>query len=66
MYFKAEQNEEGEYLRADGVRYLLQQCRRVRPADSWEEFPSLEECLTAWRLTYAPIETEEAPESVLS
>lgn len=54
MYFKAEQEDKGDYTREDGVKFELQQARRVRPADGWTEFESLEECLASWGLTYAP------------
>lgn len=55
MYFKQEIYDDGEYVRKDGARVMLQQCRRVRPATGWAVFETLEECLTAWHLTYAPI-----------
>lgn len=55
MYFKKDEEERGDYLRTDGVRFVLQQARRVRPADDWTVFESLEACLAAWELTYAPL-----------
>lgn len=62
MYFKAEENEYGEYLRADGKRCVLQQCRRVRPQDGWTVFDNIEECLTTWGLKYTPADdTPDAP-----
>lgn len=54
MYFRKDEDESGEYLRADGARFALQQARRVRPADGWTVFGTLEECLAAWELQLKP------------
>lgn len=54
MYFKAEQQENGEYIRHDGVRFALLKARRVRPADGWSDFDTLDDCLEAWGLIYNP------------
>lgn len=59
MYFRKEENADGEYLAKDGVRFTLQQARRVRPAEGWTVFETQEDCLTAWGLS----EQEAAKES---
>lgn len=47
--------EDGEYVDADGVRYCLEWCRRVRPAEGWTEFETPEKCLEIWGLTCEPL-----------
>lgn len=51
MYFRKEEDADGVYLSKDGVRFSLQQARRVRPAAGWTVFETLEDCLTAWGLS---------------
>lgn len=55
MYFKTEENEQGDYCRETGKRFSLHQCRRVRPAHGWALFETLEEYLAAQGLRYAPV-----------
>lgn len=63
MYFKTEQDDDGDFLRTDGVRFALQRARRVRPATGWTVFETPEECLEAWGVTYSPLtpSKEETP-----
>lgn len=55
MYFKTEENEQGDYCHETGRRFSLQQCRRVRPADGWVIFETLEDFLAAQGLRYNPV-----------
>lgn len=55
MYFRTEENENGEYLRSDGERLALYEAHRVRPSDGWTVFNSRSECLAAWELVYSPL-----------
>lgn len=54
-------DESGDYLTGDGKRCTLLCCRRIRTSagvnEGWTHFATFEECLAAWRLTYAPQQT---------
>lgn len=58
MYFKAEEDEGGAYQDENGTCFSLQQARRVRPANGWTRFDSLEECLAAWKIRRLRTDTD--------
>lgn len=65
MYFKAEKTEEGDYTSKEGTRFVLRHARRVRPADGWTVFETLEMCLNAWGLIYNPSCSPEQSNSIM-
>lgn len=55
MYFQRLDDAYGDYTDKGGERCSVLQARRVRPADGWMVFETLDECLAAWELTYDPL-----------
>lgn len=62
MYYSHYKNETGEYVNAYGVRYSLMAVPSAG-GQLWTWFDSIDDCLTAWGLTYDPL-PEPATEPV--
>lgn len=62
-YYLKEQEPNGSYVDAEGVRYALYTCRRHADERGvnvgWEAFESMEACLAAWGLRYEPLPEQE-------
>lgn len=45
---------DGDYIDAEGTRWMVNSCRRIRTTEGvnvgWTEFPSLDTALKAWGL----------------
>ncbi len=54
MIYRKQEQADGEYTDAEGSRWAVDCCRRVRTPEGvnvgWTEFPSLDAALAAWGL----------------
>lgn len=62
-HYQLHDNPQGAYIRQDGLRCDLLCVGNIRTAQGlnvgWAPFASLEDCLTAWGLTYQPYSGSE-------
>lgn len=59
MIYCKTQQADGDYEDAEGTRWAVDCCRRIRTPEGvnvgWTEFPSLEAALEAWELHARPL-----------
>lgn len=59
MIYRKKEQIDGEYVDAEGTRWAVDCCRRIRTTDGvnvgWTEFPSLDDALEAWGLHAQPL-----------
>lgn len=64
MIYRRTEAAQGSYVDADGARWNVECCRRIRTREGvdagWTEFATAEAALTEWGLEYDPLPTGEA------